>query len=148
STARATRASSSQRSSCWAPVADVRMSGPSERVRRPYNMGMRAVRLVTAALTSLALAAALAACGRSGPPDRVSIAEEPIVEPGQIPDGVRVVVVAVGAGLAAGLGLLSEEAYPAQLQVMFAAEGYAEVDVVNAGVSGDTSAGGLRRAAL
>jgi len=50
----------------------------------------------------------------------------------------------LGDSLTAGLGLLGSQAYPAQLQELFAAEGY-EIDAVNAGVSGDTTAGGLRR---
>jgi acyl-CoA thioesterase-1 len=37
------------------------------------------------------------------------------------------------------------QAFPSRLQDMFAAEGYGEVEVLNAGVSGDTTAGGLRR---
>ena len=53
-------------------------------------------------------------------------------------------IVFLGDSLTAGLGLLGSEAYPAQLQELFAAEGY-EIDAVNAGVSGDTTAGGLRR---
>lgn len=53
-------------------------------------------------------------------------------------------VVALGDSLTAGLGLLSEQAYPALLQQRLNSEGY-EMEVVNAGVSGDTTAGGLRR---
>jgi len=51
----------------------------------------------------------------------------------------------LGDSLTAGLGLLSEEAYPALVGKKFAAEGYSNVEVVNAGVSGDTTAGALRR---
>jgi acyl-CoA thioesterase-1 len=53
-------------------------------------------------------------------------------------------VVAFGDSLTAGLGLTAKETYPAQLQSMLDSAGY-EYEVVNAGVSGDTSAGGLRR---
>jgi acyl-CoA thioesterase-1 len=52
--------------------------------------------------------------------------------------------VALGDSLTAGLGLLETQAYPALLQERINADGY-EFEVVNAGVSGDTSAGGLRR---
>jgi acyl-CoA thioesterase-1 len=52
--------------------------------------------------------------------------------------------VALGDSLTAGLGLLEQQAYPALLQKKLDAEGY-EFEVVNAGVSGDTTAGGLRR---
>lgn len=53
-------------------------------------------------------------------------------------------VVALGDSLTAGLGLPEQQAYPALLQKKIDSNGY-QFDVVNAGVSGDTSAGGLRR---
>lgn len=56
----------------------------------------------------------------------------------------RVRVVALGDSLTAGLGLAETEAYPALLQKKIDAAGL-RAEVVNAGVSGDTSAGGLRR---
>ena len=54
------------------------------------------------------------------------------------------VVTILGDSLTAGLGVAREEAYPALLEARLRREGYA-YRVVNAGVSGDTSAGGLRR---
>jgi acyl-CoA thioesterase-1 len=53
-------------------------------------------------------------------------------------------IVFLGDSLTAGLGLPADEAYPALLQQKIdqAGLGY---EVINAGVSGDTSAGGLRR---
>ena len=54
------------------------------------------------------------------------------------------VIVALGDSLTAGLGVAADEAYPARLEARLAREGYA-YRVVNAGVSGDTTAGGLRR---
>jgi len=54
------------------------------------------------------------------------------------------VIVALGDSLTAGLGVASDETYPARLQARLTREGYA-YRVVNAGVSGDTTAGGLRR---
>jgi acyl-CoA thioesterase-1 len=54
------------------------------------------------------------------------------------------VVVALGDSLTAGLGVAADEAYPARLEARLRAEGYA-YRVINAGVSGDTTAGGLRR---
>jgi acyl-CoA thioesterase-1 len=53
-------------------------------------------------------------------------------------------VVFLGDSLTAGLGLPPDEAYPALLQKRIDAEGL-KFHVVNAGVSGDTSAGGLSR---
>jgi acyl-CoA thioesterase-1 len=53
-------------------------------------------------------------------------------------------IVILGDSLTAGLGLAPEQAYPALLQKRLDAAGL-KFEVVNAGVSGDTSAGGLRR---
>ncbi len=55
-------------------------------------------------------------------------------------------IVVLGDSLTAGLGLPPEKAYPALLQSRIDGLGL-EYEVVNAGVSGDTSAGGLRRLA-
>ena len=53
-------------------------------------------------------------------------------------------VVALGDSLTAGLGLDPDEAYPSLLQARLRSAG-STAEVINAGVSGDTSAGGLRR---
>jgi acyl-CoA thioesterase-1 len=53
-------------------------------------------------------------------------------------------IVVLGDSLTAGLGLAKSEAYPSLLQARVDAEGL-NYEVVNAGVSGDTSAGGLSR---
>ena len=57
---------------------------------------------------------------------------------------VERVIVAFGDSLTAGLGVAPDDSYPAQLQAKLRAAGY-EYRVVNAGASGDTTAGGLRR---
>jgi acyl-CoA thioesterase-1 len=57
-----------------------------------------------------------------------------------------VVIAALGDSLTAGYGLPEEEGFAPQLQAWLRANGAPEVTVVNAGVSGDTSAGGLARA--
>ena len=54
------------------------------------------------------------------------------------------VIVALGDSLTAGLGVAADETYPALLQARLRREGFA-YRVVNAGVSGDTTAGGRRR---
>ena len=51
----------------------------------------------------------------------------------------------LGDSLTAGLGLLSQQAYPALVEDLFAAEGYDQIESINAGISGDTTAGGRRR---
>jgi acyl-CoA thioesterase-1 len=56
----------------------------------------------------------------------------------------RKTIVAVGDSLTAGLGVDESAAYPAQLQRKLADDGY-YFDVVNAGVSGETSSGALSR---
>jgi acyl-CoA thioesterase-1 len=58
--------------------------------------------------------------------------------------GARRRVVVLGDSLTAGLGVAVDEAYPAMLQRRIDAEGLS-YEIVNAGVSGDTSAGGLSR---
>ena len=54
------------------------------------------------------------------------------------------VVVFLGDSLTAGFGLAAEEAFPALVAAALAARG-TPIRAINAGVSGDTTAGGLRR---
>ncbi len=56
----------------------------------------------------------------------------------------RPIIVAFGDSLTAGLGVAADETYPAQLQRRLDALGL-RYRVVNAGVSGETTAGGVRR---
>jgi acyl-CoA thioesterase-1 len=53
-------------------------------------------------------------------------------------------IVAVGDSLTAGLGVAEDLAYPARLARMLEADGY-HFEVINAGVSGETSSGALAR---
>ncbi|MEN3335790.1 MAG: acyl-CoA thioesterase [Blastocatellia bacterium] len=53
-------------------------------------------------------------------------------------------IVAFGDSLTAGYGLSPEESYPSLLQKKLAADGF-DYEIVNAGISGDTSASGVRR---
>ncbi len=53
-------------------------------------------------------------------------------------------IVAFGDSLTAGYGLPIEESYPSLLEKMLERDGF-KYEVVNAGISGDTSAGGVRR---
>jgi acyl-CoA thioesterase I len=82
------------------------------------------------------------ACGREEPAERgappaSSAAMAPAAD-------ARPAVVFLGTSLTAGLGVPADAAYPALIQERIDASGLA-YRVVNAGVSGDTSAGGLRR---
>ena len=58
------------------------------------------------------------------------------------PESIR--ILALGDSLTAGYGLGPGQSFADQLQALLLAEG-AQVQVINAGVSGDTSAGGLAR---
>ena len=53
-------------------------------------------------------------------------------------------IIAFGDSLTAGFGLSEKESYPFRLQKLLEKDGF-EYEVVNAGVSGDTSLGGLER---
>jgi len=92
---------------------------------------------------ALVATAAVLACGGDSTPSRGQRA--PAAQPGDTPaaDG-RPVVLCFGTSLTAGLGLDPEQSYPALLQrtIDSAGLGYR---VVNGGVSGETSAAGLRR---
>ncbi len=57
-------------------------------------------------------------------------------------DPLRILV--LGDSLTAGYGLAAQDAFPAQLEQALRAAGH-NVTVINAGVSGDTAAGGLAR---
>jgi len=95
----------------------------------------------------------LGACSAGSPapqpaePARAAEAAKPgeLGKPGQPDKPAEPRVVCLGDSLTAGYGLPSpEEAYPALLERKLADAGY-HIEVINAGVSGDTSAGGLRR---
>ena len=94
--------------------------------------------------------AGLAACGaREGATQAVEAGTEkfggpPIAASSPVPDPGPLLV-ALGDSLTAGLGLDSDQAYPALLARRLRAEG-SELRVINAGQSGDTTAAGLRRA--
>ncbi len=60
------------------------------------------------------------------------------------PAGQPLRIVVLGDSLVAGFGLKPSDAFPAQLERALKARGHA-VEVINAGVSGDTTAGGLAR---
>ncbi len=97
----------------------------------------------------VALAAVwLAGCGTGGAGRSPQAQETSRSVVGQPPEpvGEGPLLVVLGDSLTAGLGLDPEQAYPALLQQRLLAAGLG-LRVVNAGVSGDTSAGGLSRLA-
>jgi acyl-CoA thioesterase I len=107
----------------------------------------RLSRACTAVICALVSAAAIG-CGpreeSREEPRETAVAPAPAVEEGARPTSSRPRVVILGDSLTAGLGLHPDQAYPTLLQERLDTEGL-KYDVVNAGVSGDTSAGGLAR---
>ncbi|MBA2304664.1 MAG: arylesterase, partial [Acidobacteria bacterium] len=98
-------------------------------------------------LLTVGLLASLAGCRGNATDEPTSKDEPPAPAASSSPDAsgdARPKIVALGDSLTAGLGLLGNQAYPAILQNKLDAEGYG-FEVLNAGVSGDTSAGGRRR---
>lgn len=92
-------------------------------------------------ILSAALAGLAACSGRSR--DAVPAAADSTPN-AAAPVDERPVVLCFGTSLTAGLGLAPEEAYPALLQRKADSAGL-KYRIVNAGVSGETSAAGLRR---
>lgn len=92
-------------------------------------------------------AALLAACGDDAPPApaKPSAPREAAAEAEVAGEERR--ILAFGDSLFAGYGLASEEGYPEQLEVALRARGI-NARVADAGVSGDTTAGGRQRIAF
>ncbi|HEX6126616.1 MAG TPA: arylesterase [Pyrinomonadaceae bacterium] len=97
----------------------------------------------TGLLSFIFCAALLAGCGGDNRAEGVGLgADRPLKTP---PVSVsRPKIVAFGDSLTAGFGLTERESYPYLLQERLNSDGY-NYEVVNAGVSGDTSLGGLER---
>ena len=95
------------------------------------------------ALLFLILAIAVASCGgdQSKPPAPATPAA-----PAQstAPAAAKPRIVFLGDSLTAGLGLAPDKSYPSLIGKRLKDRGL-DYDVINAGVSGDTTAGGLRR---
>ena len=87
---------------------------------------------------------AASACNREKEQPAPSQAGTPAPPPTSRTDDERPKIVVLGDSLTAGLGLLDTQSYPHLLQEKIDRDGF-QFEVVNAGVSGDTSAGGLRR---
>jgi acyl-CoA thioesterase-1 len=102
------------------------------------------LRSVIVLSTCLVVAACTpSSCGFGTEPDRNATTRSGVpVDPAAPP--ARPKIVALGDSLTIGLGLLEAQSYPSLLQQKIDVDGY-NFEMVNAGVSGDTSAGGLRR---
>ncbi len=76
-----------------------------------------------------------------------TLVQAPAQAPAQVPAAAAtkpIQMVVLGDSLSAGLGLSASAAFPERLQKTLKAKGI-EVDMINAGVSGDTSSGGRDR---
>ena len=121
--------------------------------RGTIPMRLRAAQRGAVLLCALALPLMLASCERSkgggNPPPAAEPAQAAPADPGDTRAGAAPAndlptIVCLGDSLTAGHGVPEAEAWPTLLQQRLDAEGY-RYRVVNAGVSGDTSAGGLAR---
>jgi acyl-CoA thioesterase-1 len=112
----------------------------------PRGQFGRLFRVVSTIVTLLPLT--LAGCSgsadasRSAEPRSVATAS-PDADPQPARSIARIVF--LGDSLTAGLGLPREQSVPSLIQQRLRSEGFDYYEVVNAGVSGDTSAGGLSR---
>ena len=75
-------------------------------------------------------------------PAGAAFAQAPGIAPAKAEAPIRLLV--LGDSLSAGYGLAANEAFPVQLERALRVKGH-NVNVINAGVSGDTSAGGRAR---
>ena len=95
-------------------------------------------------LIAVGLLLLLAGCrNESVPPSQQPQERQEQQEP-QVPARAQPRIVFLGDSLTAGLGLPSDQSYPSLIGKKLKASGY-DYQIVNAGVSGDTSAGGVRR---
>jgi acyl-CoA thioesterase-1 len=101
-----------------------------------------AIRHDASAAAAAIAVAVIVACGGGAKPSSTTGPGPASVPPTTATKRPQVVV--FGDSLTAGLGLEPSQAYPALLQQRIDSAGY-DYDVINAGVSGDTSAGGLSR---
>ena len=116
-------------------------------------MGMRKTLVSLLSVALLCLAAGLTACRNNAPTNSNAANTNNVSTPAPAGTGGSssttenksvAKIVAFGDSLTAGFGLSPAQSYPALLQKRLAADGF-DYDVVNAGISGDTSAGGMRR---
>jgi acyl-CoA thioesterase-1 len=111
------------------------------------QVGASPLRRIGAAAATIAAVVLAAACGQAET-QRANAAREPAaISPKPAPTeavAARPRIVFLGDSLTAGYGLARQEAVPALIQSRLDEQGY-RYEVVNAGVSGDTSAGGLSR---
>ena len=109
-------------------------------------------RLLPAFLLLFAAACSVrdAACGT---PQQQAAQQQPQGEaPTAITGGGGTTPVTTGTGIAflgdsitAGYGLLANQSFPEKIKELFEADGFTDIEIINGGISGDTTAGGVRR---
>lgn len=98
-----------------------------------------------ARLSAPLLALLLASCGQSGEPSAPPSTAPSAIGAPEVPVmGREKRILALGDSLFAGYGVKRNESYPAKLEAALRANGV-NARIANAGVSGDTTAGGLAR---
>ncbi|CAN5600568.1 arylesterase [soil metagenome] len=100
---------------------------------------MRVVIRILLALSFTYLTIMSVGCGAARP---AATTNRPMSTPAVVAN--RPKIIAFGDSLTAGFGLAEKESYPYLLQEKLNADGY-DYEVINAGVSGDTTLGGLER---
>jgi acyl-CoA thioesterase-1 len=105
-------------------------------------MSVRRPALFALLLVASACSMRDAACGRPEKAAPTAITGETAPDPA---NNGTITIAFLGDSLTAGLGLLNNQTFPAKIGEMFAAEGYPNIEIDNAGISADTSAGGVRR---
>ena len=104
---------------------------------------MRSIIRFLLLVSSIYLLASAFGCAAARPGQNTAgAANRPLAMPKAAAD--RPKIIAFGDSLTAGFGLAEKESYPYLLQEKLKADGF-DFEVVNAGVSGDTSLGGLER---
>jgi acyl-CoA thioesterase I len=108
---------------------------------------MRSRRLLPAVLLVFAAACSVrdAACGAPGPGSQGEAPSAITGGAASTTSATAVKIAFLGDSLTAGLGLLSNQTFPEKIKELFEADGFNEIEIVNGGISGDTSAGGVRR---
>jgi acyl-CoA thioesterase-1 len=103
------------------------------------------MRLLSALALAVSVSMPAAACSDRAGRDATAPAPAPAAPAAEAPPTpAKPRIVCLGDSLTAGYGLSADEAYPARLAERLREAGL-DYEVINAGVSGDTSAGGLRR---
>lgn len=153
---------------CYAPsFATLALSpiGQVSMINRPVNLAQKTKRSLLAlnplpylTVAMLSTLLALSGCQKSPEVDEVQTSDNatvtaPVVEDvttdpttaTQQENLTPLTILALGDSLTEGLGVANDDNYPAQLEARLQEMGYKNVEVVNSGLSGETSTGLVNR---